>query len=454
MAEKLGRGESLFDHPLIRYPMIQANYIEFDINQTDLVGQTFPLYMKTELVLNGWTIQKTLPVYQTTTKVRFDLEQLAPKQIGIQSGTGFIDRGKYVGMSAGDPHAHYKDRLLFDGSKSQLQVISPLVVTTIYNEDPETVPEGDIVATLSNLVYYGYEYQRFALDEDYAHDYDTKWEQIEANHEAMKPVMIAIGVLMIAAGIALGATGVGVGPGLTSALFGLDMITSNIGGKGIIDIFLTGVLKTVFELHGKDTTFMEAEHFSFFQFTSSSIQNLIFTQLTFMAIGGVLGLGGKIRSLPQAAQTIEKASTAVAYTVTGQIAERIGLVDIVLKNLIHQIMHFASGTIFLLVLHWASSQSDIMPAMLLQGLIAASVIVSTVANVIRFKTHGAPVRDWEESIKHYMRERQLWYGFNWVAKARATLSQGALGKALLGLEVMTFTFKMATIVGRGLSYGL
>ena len=58
---------------------------------------------------------------------------------------------------------------------------------------------------------------------------------------------------MIAAGIVAGGTGVGVGPGLTSAMFGLDMITSNIGGKGIIDIFLTGALKTAFELWGKDT---------------------------------------------------------------------------------------------------------------------------------------------------------------------------------------------------------
>ncbi|MDF1541290.1 MAG: hypothetical protein P1Q69_20500, partial [Candidatus Thorarchaeota archaeon] len=48
---------------------------------------------------------------------------------------------------------------------------------------------------------------------------------------------------------------------------------------------------------GRDTAFIDKEGFSFFQFSSSSIANLILTQLTFMALGGLLSGFSGIRTL-------------------------------------------------------------------------------------------------------------------------------------------------------------
>ncbi|MFQ5832734.1 MAG: hypothetical protein ACE5H4_08535 [Candidatus Thorarchaeota archaeon] len=73
--------KSSFDYPTIRYPIVQMNRVEFDLNTTDLQSelQSGPLYLVAELRLDDWIITREMTITEDTNTITFDLDQLAPE---------------------------------------------------------------------------------------------------------------------------------------------------------------------------------------------------------------------------------------------------------------------------------------------------------------------------------------------------------------------------------------
>lgn len=130
---------------------------------------------------------------------------------------------------------------------------------------------------------------------------------------------------------------------------------------------------------GRDTTFMDQEGFSFFQFTSDHLANLIFTQLTFMIIGGVAhGLSGLRNSLRATAKLKEGATfleSIGSLRETGRLSKALSL------YLLGQGKHLLEGVGFFFVLGAIGTSfggASLFAEVALQGLILTSVVLGTI----------------------------------------------------------------------------
>ncbi|MFW9889284.1 MAG: hypothetical protein ACFFER_13945, partial [Candidatus Thorarchaeota archaeon] len=401
LAQKFGILEHAFQHPLIRYPKIRANYIEFDVNSTDLQDELAegPLYLTAELIIRGWTApRKEVTITQDTTVVRFDLDELAPEVAPLQDRAG-------EGYHRRSAREAYENRLLYDGSDIELEVSTPLLVTAIYKQDPDTLAAGDVVGAVSNLVYYGFSYQRMTVDRDYAQEYNSKWNKMDVNHAVIKPVMVVVGCAMMAAGaVQMGVggltTGVGALAGVPTFMFGLDMVTGNTLGFSILDENLKLILAGVFHLKSIVTgaagpEFIKLGHeFSFFKFTSSSFINLIATQLSFIVLGGILSGGtgfkallkGKISPIAQAEEAIGiTGGRAATWLEGGAISEGLSILRdaqvlraFSLEYMVEQLKHLGVGASLLFTIGAIGEvfgEGGLFAELLFQGVLFTSVII-------------------------------------------------------------------------------
>jgi hypothetical protein len=311
------------------------------------------------------------------------------------------------------------------------ETITPVVIIAIYRDNPDTIDKGDIVAMMNNLIGYEYKYLKLVVDDDYWCDYHTEWNREENNHAWMKWVMLAVGCVMLVVGVCTGNAAL--------ALFGLDMVTSNLLGFSIIDAFCTTTLRGVFTALGRNTTFMDQPGFSFFQFTSDHVTNLIFTQVTFMAIGGLAnGLKGILKSglrnllsgngvrgalsavwqgikgwaskwwntfktcrsyakslagnsvkgralSPKASQLLDelvdviKVDRYVAFRIVESGAYKNLMWKMAFDFILHQTIHLATGTVMLAALQFASTcagEGSVIVEIAMQALIVAQILAS------------------------------------------------------------------------------
>jgi hypothetical protein len=399
LAEELGFLEDLFNHPLIRYPMVRADFIEFDLDLVDIQAELAAgdLYMKVELRIRGVPYTKDILLTSgMDPTIKIDLEELSP----MPSSEGL---SRAASSWFAEAYQEYENRILYNSRDPEIEVSSPLLITTIYRDDPETLAVGDTLAHVNNLVYFDYHYQRIKIDRDYVAEYKSKWNQEEVNHAAMKPVMVIVGCVFVVAGAFAIATapvtgGWGVLAGIPTIVFGMDMITGNLFGFSLMDEGLKMALRGAFTLAGKDGSFIGYGHeFSFFQFTSSSVANLFLTQLTFMVVGGVLSGGAGLRgSLQSAVSKISKGTggavrdamkwlmgleTGTSTFMGGfRVLRTAGTVGReAIKYVWHMAKHFLQGTMFLFTLGaigTAFGDGGLFAEIALQGLLVASIVAS------------------------------------------------------------------------------
>ncbi|MFQ5832733.1 MAG: hypothetical protein ACE5H4_08530 [Candidatus Thorarchaeota archaeon] len=393
-------------------------------------------------------------------------------------------------------YERYKKRFLIDTSDANPTVISPLLVTTIYRDDPASLSEGDIVGAMSNLVAFGYEFQRVALDTTYEDEYLTKWKELEASHEMLKPVMICVGVLMMVAGAAQMAVphltgGASVLTGAPMFLFGLDMITGNTLGFSVLDeglkVLLRGAwamknarknLQTYLETGNVGVTplvpeFIKSGHeFSFFQFHSNQAINLVLTQVTFMAVGAVLsgfsGMRGSVHSYLEAAKLPDAFLAGEAESLLRSASLRLSTfgwgIDLLgragqlsnwaIKHVSHQFAHLVSGTMFLFTLGAIGSafgDAGFFAELVFQGLLMASIIgalstrnLITEANQLSYSNALSELKSLG-FLRSIFRSRSVFssWGLKNVYRAQTVLK--ALSIASFGIQLATIM--MATSYG-------
>ncbi len=353
------------------------------------------------------------------------------------------------------------------------------------------------MASVTNLVYYGYEYQRFKIDEEYADNYMDEWHKEEVKHAWLKPVIIVVGCAMMLAGayamvmspMVAGATALVAVP---TFMFGLDMVTGNTLGFSVLDEALKGALYAGFSVAGRDTSFIKAGHqFSFFQFTSSSAANLVLTQLTFMAVGGVLSGGNMFRQVLRhsVAEVGAEASEIVQSAVSGglrqvvyrELAEtanawaRLGgsirsglamlsegghVMSFLKSYLAESIKHLGLGAAFLFTLGAVGTvfgDGGLFAELALQGIILTSVLLSIKST----HYHAYNPTSWQnlqEAISNRVsrsRLRPLFAvpGIKGIATLKAMFSiMGAAGggaaASMLALQMAQHSFEAAVVIGR------
>jgi len=345
-----------------------------------------------------------------------------------------------VATVVGHSRDKYDRRILFDGKKPELGVVTPVVVTAIYRKDPASIPEGDIVSFLSNLVYYGYEYQRFIVDTDYADAFHDEREKMEFTHYVLKNVMFWVGIVSVAAGIFTIATG-GVLAGLPSIMFGLDQITGTTLEFSILDESLKGGLVLVFDFAGRERSFMKWGHeFSFFHFTSSSAANFLLTHLTFMAVGGVLSGGHMFRGVLKKTvkEVLEDGAAASAafidevdlWTKTGgtlrsglrllrwagkEVPTTNWLARLGIRYLAETLKHVVFGACVLLALGAVGHQigdTGLLGEILLQGFVIGSILLDAKSK----RYLQGPGADYElisQTVENRIRESR-WKKYFWL----------------------------------------
>ncbi|MHA1389299.1 MAG: hypothetical protein ACTSR9_12770 [Candidatus Thorarchaeota archaeon] len=400
LAAELGFLENLFDHPLIRYPMVQAEYIEFDLDMVDIQDELAAgdLYLRVELRIRDIPYVKEVTLSSgCDPTIRFDLEELSPE-------VNTMGLPRAAASWAAEAQKQYENRILYNSRDPEIEVSSPLLITTIYRDDPATLAAGDTLAHVNNLVYFDYHYQRIKIDSDYVNEYRALWSTVQLNHAIMKPIIITVGCIFVAAGsfTIASTTGLGAFAGVPTVVFGLDMIFGNTLGFSVLDENLKALLRGAFAVTGKDGNFIGAGHeFSFFQFTTSSVANLLLTQLTFMIVGGVLSAGagfrGTIRnamkglSVDKTEQLAASASDAFLWleglrtgtsTISGAFrtlgtAGRLG--QTAMRYIWHHAKHFLTGTMFLFTLGTigtAFGDGGLFAQVAFQALLVASMLVS------------------------------------------------------------------------------
>jgi hypothetical protein len=185
----------LGNYPMVRYPQIAGKYVEFGINQYDFDAQDFengPLYLEARLILGGKTIWKNVTIDAQTDTIRFDLRELSSLEEckkgnaklsdkDDDSYTSYYHSGTWFEnfYQIGSSSKMEKETLrtidsssfkLFD-SRSDDGIITPILITAIYKENPNTLRRGDVAQAVGNLVYYDYTFLRMALDHNYANEY-------------------------------------------------------------------------------------------------------------------------------------------------------------------------------------------------------------------------------------------------------------------------------------------
>lgn len=184
------------------------------------------------------------------------------------------------------------------------------------------------------------------------------------------------------------------------------MIFSNTLGFSVLDENLKMLLRGAFALAGKDGGFIGYGHdFSFFQFSSSSIANLLLTQLTFMVVGGVLSAGSGIRTIvgkAMKALSVLEGAEGEMITIVAQAKVWINhlgspygtstmssafstlgsagmLGQVALRFIWHQVEHLLKGSMFLFTLGaigTAFGDGGLFAELAFQGLLVASVLIS------------------------------------------------------------------------------
>ncbi|MDF1541260.1 MAG: hypothetical protein P1Q69_20345, partial [Candidatus Thorarchaeota archaeon] len=340
---------TMFESAVLRFPQVRASFIEIDINTAELDFNQGPLYLSVQLVLGEWTYWVNRTIDEDDITIRVDIDELLgqseedfastsmkrPVLEDFDSAYEFALVMQSVGACTYDTERRFatnegKSRI-FDSTKDDA-VQTPLLVTTIFQDNPSNIASGDVLSMMENLLYFDYDYLRMSIDNDYVMDYEMLWNEQEVNHAVMKPIMITVGVGMLALGGLQLATG-GALTGIPTMLFGLDMVTSNTIGHSVLDdalkFFLLGSMVLNNRTGTRKAGYILSEGFSFFQFTSDHLVNLLLTQMTFMLVGGALTGGAGLRGFLRGAATKEGAAgnflLGAAERYAGQAASFRGL---------------------------------------------------------------------------------------------------------------------------------
>jgi len=216
-----------------------------DLNYSDIDLDDGPYYIEARLVMGGRSVWKNVSIDASSTQedltIKFDLMSLF-NEYDFSSYEGYAASQYHsdslsVGRDKRDSHT-----MLYDGSAADPVANTPLLVTAIYKQNPADVPQGDIVALLENLVYY--DFLRIAIDHQYAHEYKSKWNEMENNHAQLKPLLMLVGVGMVALGAAecIFTTGGLSAVGIPTMAFGVDMIVGNVWGWSPLDEMFKAIL--------------------------------------------------------------------------------------------------------------------------------------------------------------------------------------------------------------------
>ncbi len=256
---------------------------------------------------------------------------------------------------------------------------------------------------------------------------------------------------MMAAGVYMGFNGA-VAMGANTALFGFDIFMTNAFGWSPISKVLEGPLRAGFSAFGRDTSFMDKEGFSFFQFTSDHLTNLILTQLTFMMIGGAFRGLTTIRTARDLvtygarSQNPTGRVAAVTYGVGAFIVDitEVTWLQIGANWLIHQASALFGGAVFLLTFQLLSQLTDtagVIPQLVLQALILAQVTLQAYGSRL-YRT--AEVEAWHgfaEARAHGF----LFGGLRWLFNALKSGGKYAHIRLLAALELAVMGLKIGTI---------
>ena len=166
-----------FESPIIRYPQVRAEYLEFDIDTTGLDFSDGPLYLSAQLVIGDWPVWINRSITTSDTTIRFEIGQLLQHSetdyeeydYEPSFGAGFIYNEDNVRGKRILPSVEQDKSRIFDSRKDE-PVQTPLLVTAIYSENPSTLAHGDVMAMMENLVFYDYEYLRMTIDNVYAYN--------------------------------------------------------------------------------------------------------------------------------------------------------------------------------------------------------------------------------------------------------------------------------------------
>ncbi|MDF1540065.1 MAG: hypothetical protein P1Q69_14315, partial [Candidatus Thorarchaeota archaeon] len=308
-----------------------------------------PYYVEARLVMGDTSIWKNVSIdAQSSTTIRFDLDQIYNEDF-----KSYDSLDESIEMRSLGAEKTRSNTMLYDGSAADPVGNVPMLVTTIYKTNPTSLPAGDVASLLQNIVYYDYEFLQVKVDQDYAFQHALLWQEVEMTNILLKPVQIIVGAAFMLSGAAACGTGLGALAGVPAMVFGADMIWGSILGISVLDKVLSSGLRLGTYLSGQDTSFIDQEGFSFFQFTSSSIVNIILTQLTFMALGGLLsGFSGMKLTAKQMVTGLDEAELAFLGN-TAMSVSRLSRMDIktVLKLLLREYMEVKTG--------WVSSLSSI-----------------------------------------------------------------------------------------------
>ncbi|OLS30820.1 MAG: hypothetical protein ThorAB25_07440 [Candidatus Thorarchaeota archaeon AB_25] len=162
---------------------------------------------------------------------------------------------------------------------------APSITLFVYQEAPDSIHD-DIVSQVNNLVYADV----FYLKVEYEGDYIDKWIQIglqkEADSNAVRGGLVAMGWAMIAiAPLTAGVTGV----------WGAELCSQGYTGTGIFDHLIKGgmrAINSVSEILGGEEVISESyiEDFSIWHITSDRTLDLILQEV--LAEGISMGIGG------------------------------------------------------------------------------------------------------------------------------------------------------------------
>jgi len=419
--------------------------------------QNGPLHLVSELVLNGWTVSRAMPIDENTTTIRFDLGQLAPEIIDtrIDWTDSPENRGRTRAALLFDKNSfdRYRRRFLFDGSESEPQVISPTIVTTVYRVDPDTLPKGDTLAATSNLVCYEHTSQRFVVDRQYLADYRKEWNKVEVNHALSRPIRFITGCLLVFGGAVAIATTSGLGTvgGYGSILVGLDYATSAWTGRSFTSEWvLEPIIRFAFAVTGRNATFVDEPDFDAYHFTGSPFTNIMLTQITYMALGGILqrgvsGLNSLRQYLQSRAPVCPIFKTAVDFlrkpqfkAVWLKVRSEAASFSIWTRD---GTLHLGIGTINRAVLQWLSTilrDDFIVSEATVRLLYTAEVVLATYLNIKR----GARNIDAQlTSLRGYLRTK------HWKRWTDLAVNTGLPGKIALGVKMINWCARITVVLG-------
>lgn len=295
------------------------------------------------------------------------------------------------------------------------------------------------------------------IDYAYAHDYENRWSQFQSDHARLKPIMIVVGAAMVVAGAytCFASLGTFSFVGVPTMLFGADMITSSIWGYSILDNSLKALLYGWTAVRGDDASFILEEGFSFFQFTSDHLKNLVLTQLTFMIVGGGLtGFQGIADAFAQGVKNLENIAEYSSWSLMKRISY---FSEVTLRYQIEQLSHLVGGMVFLFVL--GAAESSVGPALgvssywtelVFQSVMLASIVFGTTSQITG-RWAGISGSESELNLREYAYERVplnlrlTWSKLRTVYSALGTVP-GTLNRARVyyGMTAIALSLQLAS----------